>query len=300
MSSMPSNPLFSVGRVATSVFETLEGRLFMSASAFPVGPQPWLAAEIPGMTEYDRSLVRLAGTSVSAGSTTPTTLAVDPLRSALGGNLNMQSDRIQDHPFTNLVKTTRGFYNLAGRLASNGRTALANTTTDGWPTEAFMFSVADNAEYGVPIDAGVYKMQFKGPAAVTVTVRRDAPAGGATNPTSSPLPTLSKLGFDAATGIHTYDINVPQGARTLALEFRNTSGSVRDIVILQPGYSLASYPTFSNEYRSLLANLQPNVLRLMDFTQTNNNPVSNWADRTTPSAATQTKVGVSGDLVPQK
>src|SRR5262245_59334318 len=52
-------------------------------------------------------------------------------KSALGGNLNLQGDRVQDHPFTDLIRTTRGFYNLAGRLASNGKTALANTTPEG-------------------------------------------------------------------------------------------------------------------------------------------------------------------------
>ena len=143
-------------------------------------------------------------------------------------------------------------------------------------------------------------MSFIGPAGVTVAVRRNAPGGARDRPGTAPLPTLTKTGYDAATGVHTYDINVPAGVLTLALEFRNTGGTVRDVKILQPGYSLASYPTFSNEYLGLLRDLSPNVLRLMDFTQTNNNPVANWADRTTPTHATQTKVGTAGDLVPQK
>src|SRR3712207_7602448 len=46
---------------------------------------------------------------------------------SLGGNLNVESDRVQDLPFTDLVKTTRGFYNLAGRTASGGNPAFANT-----------------------------------------------------------------------------------------------------------------------------------------------------------------------------
>lgn len=300
---MFSFPLISVGRVATSglnspVLETLEARQFMSVglSAFPAGPQPWLTAEIPGMTEYDRTLLRLP----SGDGGTATTLAVAATRSALGGNLNMQSDRIQDHPFTDLVKTTRGFYNLAGRLASNGKMALANTDSNGWATEDFAVSLADNSEYQVPIDAGTYRMSFNGPSGVTVAARRSAPAGGATVPSTAPLPTLTKVGYNATTGLHTYDVNVPAGVLTLALDFRKTGGQVRNLKVLQPGYSLSAYPTFSNEYVNLLKDLGPNVIRLMDFSQTNNNTVSSWDTRTKPTDATQTKVKVAGDLVPAK
>ena len=63
------------------------------------------------------------------------------------------------------------------------------------------------------------------------------------------------------------------GVLTLALDFTK-SAAVRDIVVLQPGYNLASYPTFTNEYLGLLRDLSPNLLRLMDFTQANDNPVS--------------------------
>ena len=38
----------------------------------------------------------------------------------------------------------------------------------------------------------------------------------------------------------------------------------------------------------------------MDFVQTNNNPIAEWADRTQPTDATQTKVAVPGDLQASK
>jgi hypothetical protein len=257
-----------------ALFEPLEPRWILSAAAAPL-----IGADSVHVTDA---------------------AALEVAHSALGGNLNMQSDRVQDHPFTNLVKTTRGFYNLAGRTAGNGKLDFASTDADGWPTEPFTFSFADNSEYGVPVDAGTYHMQFRGPADVTVGVRRSAPAGAATVPDSAPLPTLSKLSYDPATGTHTYDITVPAGVLTLALEFNFASGGVRDIVVLQPGYNLASFPTFTDAYLNLLRNMSPNVLRLMDFTQTNNNPVSTWSQRTQPSAATQTKVANPGDLVQEK
>jgi hypothetical protein len=225
-------------------------------------------------------------------------LVVTP--SKLGGNLNMQSDRVQDHPFTDLVKTTRGFYSLSGRLASNGKMALAYTDANGWPTEAFAVSLADNSEYGVPIDKGIYRMSFTGPSTVTVAARRSAPAGAATVPSTAPLPTLKKISYNATTGVHTYDITVPAGVLTLALDFRGTGGNVKNLKVLQPGYSLSIYPTFSNEYVNLLKNLGPNVVRFMDWTHTNDNVVANWSSRAKTTDATQAKVGVAGDLVSAK
>src|SRR5687767_8459935 len=100
-------------RPVRPVFQTLESRTLLSGGSLS-----------------DDTIETVSRAPVSADATPAG-------KSALGGNLNMQSDRIQDHPFTDLVRTTRGFYNLAGRLASNGKPALANTDANGWPTENF-------------------------------------------------------------------------------------------------------------------------------------------------------------------
>src|SRR5436190_6440808 len=159
---------------ASAMFEALEGRVLMSGSAAGLA-----SAAVPWMTSRDPSLgipVDLGPTPLpdSNGFTTNLSAASG---TPLGANLNGESDRVEDHPFTDLVKTTRGFYNLAGRLASNGKTAFANTDANGWPTEDFGLSLADNAEYGTSIPTGVYHMSFTGPAGATVAVRRDAPGG---------------------------------------------------------------------------------------------------------------------------
>jgi hypothetical protein len=233
-------------------------------------------------------------------ATTPPASAQLVAPSKLGGGLNMESDRVQDHPFTDLVRTTRGFYSLSGRLASNGKMALAYQDSNGWPTEAFAVSLADNSEYGVPIDKGVYHMSFTGPSSVTVAPRRNAPAGAATNPSNSPLPTLKKISYDATTHVHTYDITVPAGVLTLALDFRGTGGQVKNLKLLQPGYNLSSYPTFTNEYLNLLKNLSPDAVRFMDWTHANDNLTVNWSDRPKITDATQARVAVAGDLVAAK
>jgi hypothetical protein len=279
-----------------ALFEALEGRVLMSAAGLASASVPWL-------TSRDASLgvpVEVTPTPVTDPGGVVTANLSSASGTPLGANLNGESDRVEDHPFTDLVKTTRGFYNLAGRLASNGKTAFANTDSNGWPIEDFGLSLADNAEFGTSIPAGVYHMAFTGPSSVTVAVRRDAPGGAGPVSSTSPLPTLTKLGYNATTKTWTYDINVPAGVRTLALNFRGTAGQVKNLKVLQPGYSLASYPTFTNDYLNLLRTLSPNVLRFMDWAHVNNNTTANWADRPKTTDATMAKVIVPGDLQPAK
>lgn len=203
----------------------------------------------------------------------------------LGGNLNAMSDRVQDLPFVDLVKTTRGFFNASGRVnAATGLTDFATTDANGWPTENFFFDVVNNTEWGVPAEAGTYPMSFSGPAGVTVT--------------ATPGVTLQKLGYLA--GVHTYNVIVPAGKLKLGFAFANTAGQVKNIRVLQPGYSLSNAPTFTAKYLNLLRTTNPGVLRLMDWTKTNNNPVANWSERNTPSQATQAKSAGAGELQPVK
>ena len=110
--------------------------------------------------------------SVAGGPTVAASPAIAAAAAAvhpLGGNLNSQSDRVQDLAFVDLVKTTRGFYNVAGRKASNGFAAFAYADANGWPTEDFTFAAVDNSEWKVPVDAGTYHLSFRGPAAAAVT-----------------------------------------------------------------------------------------------------------------------------------
>ena len=92
----------------------------------------------------------------------------------LGGNLNQQTDRIQDHPFVDLVTVTRGFFNSAGNLVP--------TDSRGWPTQDFSFSADDQSEYGVQITPGTYHLSFTGPAGVSVTTLASAPARAPARP----------------------------------------------------------------------------------------------------------------------
>src|SRR3982750_3078058 len=125
---------------ARGMFWALEGRVLLSGSmaglASAVGP--WMTSRDPSQVVP----VDLGPTPIPDPNGLTTNLA-SASGTPLGANLNGESDRVEDHPFTDLVKTTRGFYNLAGRLASNGKTAFANTDSNGWPTEDFGLSLAD-------------------------------------------------------------------------------------------------------------------------------------------------------------
>ena len=207
----------------------------------------------------------------------------------LGGNLNTQSDRVQDLAFVDLVKTTRGFYNVAGRKASNGTSAFATVDSNGWPTEDFSFTAVDNTEWNVPVETGVYKMAFQGPAGVKV--------GGSTGvvATQTSYYTIAGRG-----GFYTFDVNVSAGVKKLSLTFKSTQGKVKNVRLLQPGYALSTTKTFTDRYVNLLKVTSPAVLRFMDYTKANNDPEIVWYDRPKTTDATQAKATTADPLQPLK
>jgi hypothetical protein len=223
-----------------------------------------------------------------SGTTTPVpVIDVTPRAGRqLGGDLNSQSDRVQDLAFIDLVKTTRGFYNVAGRKASNGAIDFARADVNGWPTEDFNFTAVDNSEWPQAVDQGVYKMQFKGPSGATVS----SVAGV----------TVRRLSYTASTGVHVYDITVGANVKKLTLTFRNTGGAVKNVRLLQPGYALSTTKTFADRYLNLLRTVGPTVLRFMEWTKANGDREVNWSDRPKLTDATQAKAVAAGDLQPGK
>ena len=265
-----------VEQVTFPMIENLESRIVLST--------------VPLLAPLD-----MAPAVVTAPATV-VTAAITQAPLPLGGNLNQQTDRIQDHPFVDLVKVTRGFFNLAGRIdPTTGTAAPATTDANGWPTEDFSFSVDDQSEYGVQITPGTYQMSFTGPAGVNVTTISNAPGprSGPAIASNTGTITLNQTSYDPTSGTYAYKVVVPAGIYTLAFSFTNTGGAVKNIQVLQPGYNLSSYPVFTTQYLNLLKALNPDVLRFMDYTQTNNSTVVNWSDRTLPNQPTAATTGVS-------
>ncbi|CAF1603387.1 unnamed protein product [Rotaria sp. Silwood1] len=176
---------------------------------------------------------------------------------SIGANLDNVRDWSRSLSYVNLVRQARVW-------GSADKPWDGNATFDrisGWPNNDFgMVLAADH----VDLD-GTYLLYAKGNAQVST-------AGG------SPANINNKT-YDASTNTLTAIINVPQGTTQMMLSFRNTTGpGLKDIVILQPGYTLSSKSKFTN---LILAHLSRfNMLRFMDWTHTNDNPEVNWNDTT--------------------
>jgi hypothetical protein len=199
----------------------------------------------------------------------------------LGGVLQYQTEETLDHAFVDLVKASSGFRNLSG--------GLATVDANGWPTQDFTVPLWKYSTVAV----GRYNVLFSGPAGTTVS---PFPA-----PTSSTqvVPKITKVGYDAATGVHTYAVDVPANLSNLSLKFANTGGQVKNLRVLQPGYALSTTQAFTTRYVNFLKSFAPDTLRTMELTATNQNTTSLWSQRPKPGDATYTRAGVPWEHVVQ-
>ncbi|CAF3298259.1 unnamed protein product [Rotaria sp. Silwood2] len=184
---------------------------------------------------------------------------------SIGVNLDGLHDWSRSLPYVNLVRQARVW-------GSADRPWDGNATFDlvsGWPNNDFGIVLAtNNIDMG-----GTYMLYAKGNAQVST-------AGG------SPANIVNKT-YDASTNTLTALINVPQGAIQMMLSFRNTTGpGLQDIAILQPGYDLSSKSRIT---KLMLAHLSRfNIIRFMDWTNTNANYEVNWNDATSVNWPTYT------------
>ena len=163
------------------------------------------------------------------------------------------------------------FYSLNGKYLA--------TDALGWPLEDFAVNAWQGGYAAVNVAPGVYTVSFTGPATTAVSLY------GAGNSV------LRQTGYTAATSTSTYSVTVPAGTVTLGFKFRNTQGWVKNLKILQPGYSLSNYPVYTNAYVSFLKGLNPYDVRFKDFTETDNSLISNWSDRAIPADVTYASKG---------
>jgi len=94
-------------------------------------------------------------------------------------------------------------------------------------------------------------------------------------------------------GTSTYTINIPPGSEGPTSLFVNIRQSqqadpIRNLRVIMPGFE-TTYQT-QPFHPLFLERLEPfSGIRYMDWQKTNNNPLSAWADRTTPDTHTQTR-----------
>ena len=62
---------------------------------------------------------------------------------------------------------------------------------------------------------------------------------------------LVRTGFNAATGLYTYNVVVPGNVYVIAFNFTHTKGTVCNIHLIQPGYNPNNYPVYTTAYLDL-------------------------------------------------
>ncbi|UYZ62506.1 T9SS type A sorting domain-containing protein [Hymenobacter weizhouensis] len=183
----------------------------------------------------------------------------------LGAGLDGVTDWSQSRPFVDVMKSHRGF----GSAQTPYDNQPPRLDANGWPLGDFgmvvMADMRDNTHL-----YGTYKLSFKGQATVSNVSSNFS---------------VQNYRYDAATNTSTADVVVPaQPDNQMMMAFRNVGASgVQDIRLIMPGYTAAE--TFTRPLKEHLQRFQ--VLRFMDWTSTNGNPVSKWSERTVPTSPSQ-------------
>eukprot|EP01121_Diplochlamys_sp_Union-15-3_P006926 TRINITY_DN1747_c0_g1_i4.p1 TRINITY_DN1747_c0_g1~~TRINITY_DN1747_c0_g1_i4.p1 ORF type:complete len:483 (-),score=108.00 TRINITY_DN1747_c0_g1_i4:170-1567(-) len=203
---------------------------------------------------YRLVLVLLAVYVASSAAADPTPVAA---------NLVGISDWARTLPFVDLMKQSRQFGSphepWSGKI---------NVDALGWPTEDFGVIIEDN-----DLSSDIMgTLQLQG----TCNAKPDIfpVASGAK---------VQNVAWDSSSKILTAEIVVPNTATGITLGFTGTQGGIRNLKVIQPGYTLADANGFTKEWIAMLQKFV--LLRFMDWTSTNGNPVVNWSDRTPPGYA---------------
>lgn len=180
----------------------------------------------------------------------------------LGVNLENVADWDRSGMFADAMKHSRhwGSVNMP-------EDEQAPVDADGWPTGDAGVVIMAN----VPHMAGVYKLSFTGRATVEPVARNDLTTR------------VQNMVYNAGTNTSTADVVLGPDETQLFLVFTGTSGGVRNVKLIRPGYLPTD--TFSRPFLDRLAMFQ--VLRFVNFSNANGNPQVNWSDRTLPTHATQ-------------
>lgn len=246
------------------------------------------SANIPiGHTAYI-GLTATGGSAVSVNHAqfkNITVIATPPL----GAGLDALRDYSLGNVFVDIAKQMRAFQgpNLGPAVTLD---------SNGWSQQDFMTIFLTGTVNTAHLYNGTYKLSFTGQADLDTWI---TPGGQIQNKV-----------YNAGTNTTTADIvvNASESADGwyFGMNFRNTrkdAGSalntgVTNIKMIRPGYAANTTQVFSDLYLQHLS--QFSVLRMMDWTGTNNSTVVNWSDRTTPNSARQSSTsGVAWEYVVQ-
>lgn len=186
----------------------------------------------------------------------------------LGGNVNGQTNYVADFALADAYVTagTPRSLDADGSLRLDSPAPLDG---QGWPRTDFGVYINEIAP-----QPGVYTVSGSAPRRPNVALRLTPGSVG-------------QLRWNARRRTFTVPVTVasqgkPGGQGQFILTFTGTGGGVRDLHVLRPGHASPRSPVFSRHYVAFLKAHRPTVLRMMDLTQTNNNMVSRWSERTLP------------------
>lgn len=189
------------------------------------------------------------------------------LNQRIGANVSAVTYYARSHEYVDLMQQAGGFGLPDGPWidpATKGRGPIA-LDAQGWPTEDFAIMMM-SGQRNTPGLAGRYTIVFKGTASVSLI----ASSG-----------TLSAPTLDSATGMTVVHLDFPVAGDQIVLNFKNTSGGVKDLRVIRPGYQWNSptLPVFTTTYLKHLEAFS--TLRFMDWLASNATYDGTWANRPT-------------------
>eukprot|EP01113_Clastostelium_recurvatum_P048342 TRINITY_DN8780_c2_g1_i3.p1 TRINITY_DN8780_c2_g1~~TRINITY_DN8780_c2_g1_i3.p1 ORF type:complete len:527 (+),score=103.58 TRINITY_DN8780_c2_g1_i3:147-1727(+) len=181
----------------------------------------------------------------------------------LGANLDGVVDWSRSFQFVDVIKSSR--YPFGSPQAPwDGSSKM---DANGWPLGDFGV-VISTAEIHVGDN---YKVSYLGHPCTIEGAASTA--------------TVANMQYNAATGMTTCDLNVPDTQTQLMLKFTNTSGGVKQLSIRRSGYG--PNDVFTKPFITQLQRFA-GPLRFMDWARTNGSPVGNWSSRALPTNAQYT------------
>lgn len=224
-------------------------------------------------TVYTLTVTNAAGTAATQTASVTVTAppsADDTTKNAIGMGTWFLSDWDGSSAFVDVFKQSRVWKDAAWAQP-------ATVDALGWPTQDASTVLMSTSP---AIQNGVYVLKFNGQAAVKLMWS----AGSVSNQV-----------YDSSTNTTTanVDIEFASTSGSMGLVFTNTkrtpgaaSGTgFTNARLYRPGYPSDGSVVFTKPFLNAMSNVS--VVRMMDWTNINNNYVVKWADRVTPNSATQ-------------
>ena len=145
----------------------------------------------------------------------------------------------------------------------------------GWPTSDAAVIVWS----GYTHRSGVYKLKFEGQANISFEW-------------ASVGTSITNINYNSSINTTTADVNIASACNSFRLKFTGTTGGVKNVQLMRPiaeGSSTAHAFTETFDRKMIDILKQFDVVRYMDFQNTNENPQKSWSDRVLPGSRQNVK-----------